>query len=75
MPKNSTDIEADNVIKRYARRHEALDDFCLADFISKVVSVSKIPPIPNKEFQTLTKKLKPNVMHSVTIWKLKMMKS
>ena len=43
MPKNSTDIEADNVIKRYARRHEALDDFCLADFISKVVSVTKIP--------------------------------
>ena len=43
MPKNSTDIEADNVIKRYARRHEALDSFCLADFISKVVSVTKIP--------------------------------
>ena len=44
MPKNSTDIEADNVIKRYARRHEALDNVCLADFISKVVSVTKIPP-------------------------------
>ena len=44
MPKNSTDIEADNVIKRYARRHEALDNFCLADFISKVVSVTKVPP-------------------------------
>ena len=35
MPKNSTDIEADNVIKRYARRHEALDNFCLADFIPR----------------------------------------
>ena len=44
MPKNSTDIEADNAVKRYARRHEALDNFCLADFISKVVSVTKIPP-------------------------------
>ena len=49
MPKNSTDIEADNVIKRYARRPEALEDFCLADFISKVVSVSKI--LPNNESQ------------------------
>ena len=52
MPKNSTDIEADNVIKRYARRPEALDDFCLADFISKVVSVSKI--LPNSDSQVAT---------------------
>ena len=44
MPKDATDIEADNVIKRYARRHKALDNFCLADFISKVVSVTKILP-------------------------------
>ena len=42
MPKDSTEIETDNIIKRYARRHEALENYCLADFISKVVSVSKI---------------------------------
>ena len=51
MPKNSTDIEADNVIKRYARRPKALDDFCLADFISKVVSVSKIVSVSNTTSQ------------------------
>ena len=49
MPKDSTEIETDNVIKRYARRHEALENYCLADFISKVVSVSKLP---SKELQT-----------------------
>ena len=43
LPKDSTDIEADNIIKRYKRRHEALENYCLADFISKVVSVSRIP--------------------------------
>ena len=42
LPKNSTDIEADNVIKRYTRRHGALEHYCLADFISKVVSVSNM---------------------------------
>ena len=42
LPKDSTEIEADNVIKRYTRRHEALEHYCLADFISKVVSVKKI---------------------------------
>ena len=42
LPDNSTDIEADNIVKRYARRHEALECYCLADFVSKVVSVSKV---------------------------------
>ena len=42
MPDDSTDIEADNIVKRYARRHEALENYCLADFVSKVVSVSKV---------------------------------
>ena len=43
MPQDSTEIEADNVIKRYARRHEILEGYCLADYITKVVSVSKMP--------------------------------
>ena len=34
------EIEADNTIKRYARRHKVLEDYCLADFVSTVVSVS-----------------------------------
>ena len=42
LPENSADIEADNIVKRYARRHEALESYCLADFVSKVVSVSKV---------------------------------
>ena len=42
LPDDSTDIEADNIVKRYARRHEALESYCLADFVSKIVSVSKI---------------------------------
>ena len=42
LPDDSTDIEADNIIKRYARRHQALENYCLADFVSKIVSVSKI---------------------------------
>ena len=68
MPKNSTDIEADNVIKRYARRHEALDDFCLADFISKVVSVSKIPPTnSNNESQVRIETETQNNLHDVSV--------
>ena len=42
LPDDSTEIEADNIIKRYARRPEALENYCLADFVSKVVSVSKV---------------------------------
>ena len=42
LPDYSTEIEADNVVKRYARRHEALKNYCLADFVSKVVSVTKV---------------------------------
>ena len=42
LPGDSTDIEADNIVKRYAKRHEALENYCLADFVSKVVSVSTV---------------------------------
>ena len=42
LPDQSTDIEADNTINRYARRHKALENYCLADFVSKLVSVSKV---------------------------------
>ena len=30
------------MIKRYARRPKALETYCLADYVSKVVSVSKV---------------------------------
>ena len=43
LPDDSVDIEADNVVKRYARRHNVLEHYCLADFVSKVISV-----VPNK---------------------------
>ena len=42
LPEESTDIDANNIIKRYGKRHEALDSYCLADFVSKVVSVSHV---------------------------------
>ena len=45
----STEIEADNVIKRYARRSESLEDYCLADFVSKIVSVTNIKQIHDQE--------------------------
>ena len=48
MPEGSTEIEADNVIKRYIRRQEVLEDYCLADFISRIVSISKVQPMEPK---------------------------
>ena len=55
LPEESTEIEADNCIKRYARRHEALEDFCLAEFVSKVVSVSNVKPRHGQECENDTK--------------------
>ena len=49
LPDDSTEIEADNTIKRYARRHEALEEYCLAEFVSKVVSVSNMKPKHDQE--------------------------
>ena len=51
LPKESTEIEADNTVKRYARRHEILADYCLADFVSKVVSVSNVKRSHTQEKQ------------------------
>ena len=42
LPEESTEIDADNTIKRYSKRPEALESYCLADFVSKVVSVSQV---------------------------------
>ena len=42
LPEESTEIDANNIVKKYAKRSEALEEFCLADFVSKVVSVSKL---------------------------------
>lgn len=36
MSPNSTDIEADNDIKRYAKRPKALENWCFADYISQL---------------------------------------
>ena len=49
LPKESTGIEADNAIKRYARRNESLEDYCLADFVAKIVSVSNIKQTHDQE--------------------------
>ena len=49
LPEESTDIEADNIIKRYSRRPEILETYCLADYVSKVVSVSKNKVSDNSE--------------------------
>ena len=34
LPDNSTDVESDNIIKRYQRRPKQLEKLCLADFVS-----------------------------------------
>ena len=36
MPDNSTDIVAENVIKRYAKRPKALENWCLANYVSQL---------------------------------------
>lgn len=34
LPDNSSDIESDNIIKRYQRRPKQLENLCLADFVA-----------------------------------------
>ena len=34
LPDNSTDIESDNIIKRYQRRPRKLEELCLANFVA-----------------------------------------
>ena len=36
LPAESTDVESDNVIRRYSKRPKQLSKFCLADYVSKV---------------------------------------
>ena len=49
LPEDSTEIEADNIVKRYSKRHEALENYCLADFVSKIVSVTKVASKSSQE--------------------------
>ena len=42
LPEDSTDIEANNVVKRYSNRHLSLENYCLADYVAKVISVTKV---------------------------------
>ena len=36
LPPDSTNIEADNIIKRYSKRPKALENWCLADYVSQL---------------------------------------
>ena len=36
LPANSTEIMSDNIIKRYSRRPKALENWCLADYVSQL---------------------------------------
>ncbi|XP_060603545.1 uncharacterized protein LOC132756482 [Ruditapes philippinarum] len=36
LPADSTDIMSDNIIKRYSKRPKALDNYCLADYVSQL---------------------------------------
>ncbi|XP_061190194.1 uncharacterized protein LOC133198057 [Saccostrea echinata] len=47
LPKDSTDIKADGMIQRYARRPKQLENWCLAD----VVSVVSFPKEMHKDVQ------------------------
>ena len=42
LPEESKEIDADSVITRYTKRSKVLESYCLADFVSKVVSVSRV---------------------------------
>ena len=42
LPEESTEIDSDNIVKRYSKRHEGLESYCLADFVSKIASVSNV---------------------------------
>ena len=49
LPAESTDVESDNVIQRYSKRHRQLSKFCLADYVSKVdIIYAKGNKIPEK---------------------------
>ena len=49
LPVESTDVESDNVIQRYSKRHRQLSKFCLADYVSKVdIIYAKGNKIPEK---------------------------
>ncbi|MCG8076810.1 MAG: AAA family ATPase [Candidatus Thiodiazotropha taylori] len=52
LPPESTDIESDNVIQRYSKRPRQLQQFCLADYVSKVDIIypkGNILPEKNKD--------------------------
>ena len=36
LPESSTDIMANNIVKRYARRPKCLNNWCLADYVSRL---------------------------------------
>ena len=57
LPDSSMDIEADNVVKRYTRRHTVLENYCLADFVSKVISVTtkKTKTLENEDVESADK--------------------
>ena len=49
LPDNSMDIAADNIVNRYSKRHMVLENYCLADFVSKVISVTKKKNEPTEQ--------------------------
>ena len=49
LPAESTDIESNNIIQRYSKRPKKLQNFCLADYVSKVdVMYPKGNKLPEK---------------------------
>ena len=75
LPAESTDIESDNIIQRYSKRPKKLQNFCLADYVSKVdVIYPKVNKLPEKEedkMMTIIMKVV-LVMKMKTVLKMKM---
>ena len=68
LPAESTDIESDNIIQRYSKRPKKLQNFCLADYVSKV---DVIYPKGNKLPEKVEEKMMTIIMKVVLVMKMK----
>ena len=64
----STDKESDNIIQRYSKRPKKLQNFCLADYVSKV---DVICPKGNKLPEKVEEKMMTIMMKVVLVMKMK----
>ena len=75
LPAESTDVESDNIIQRYSKRPKKLQNFCLADYVSKVDVIYpkgyKLPEEVEEKKMTIIMKVV-LVMKMKTVLKMRM---